>query len=323
MEENIETFSHKIKTELVLNDYTLDQKKGILSGFIRYGGTMALSPKFSLRISSSSASVAKFLYKCLKDVYGVKCNFTYTRQLRLQKKLIYHIQTDEKVEVILEDLEIYKDFQKISPKLFLHKQYFQSFVIGTFLASGQISDPKSGRYFCELVFNQEDDAKAVLKHLLNFSSEASMVFRVIQRRAKFVLYLKKSDQISVFLSFLGAVSLMFEFENARLERDYFNNENRLNICAQANYSKVLKTGQKNIEDIRIIEEKIGDVYFNDRLRLIADLRKENQDLSYQELADLAMRKGLHITKSGVVHIFSKFSKDAKRLSAANKIIINK
>ena len=323
MEEKKETFSHKIKSELVLNDYTLEQKKGILSGYIRYGGTMALAPKLSLRISSSSASIAKFLYKCFRDVYDVKCNFTYTRQLRLQKKLIYHIQTDEKVTFILEDLEIYKDFQPITPKVYLHKKYFRSFIIGTFLASGQVSDPKSGRYFCEMVFNQQDDAKAVLKHLLRFTDEDSMSFKLISRRNKFVLYLKKSDQISVFLSFLGTVSLMFDFENARLERDYFNNENRLEICAQANYSKTLKTGKKNIADIKIIEDKIGDIYFNEKARLLADLRKEYQDASYQELANMALRRGLNITKSGVVHVFLKFSKDAQRLSSGDKIKIKK
>jgi len=319
MEEKKETFSHKIKTELVLNSYDLDQKKGILSGFIRYSGTMSLSPKLSLRISSSSASVAKFIYKCIKDIYDVKCSFTYTRQLRLQKKLIYHIQAEEKVTQILEDLEIYKDFQAITPKLFLNKKYFRPFVIGTFLASGQVSDPKSGRYFCEMVFNRQEDAKVVLRHLLRFNGEDSMSFKIITRRNKYVLYLKKSDQISVFLGFIGAVSLMFDFENARLERDYFNNENRLEICAQANYSKALKTGQKNISDIKIIEDKLGDIYFSDRSRLLADLRKENKDASYQELANMALRRGLSITKSGVVHIFLRFSKDAERLSSGDKI----
>ncbi|MDD4532498.1 MAG: DNA-binding protein WhiA, partial [Bacilli bacterium] len=255
----------------------------------------------------------------IKDIYDVKCSFTYTRQLRLQKKLIYHIQAEEKVTQILEDLEIYKDFQAITPKLFLNKKYFRPFVIGTFLASGQVSDPKSGRYFCEMVFNRQEDAKVVLRHLLRFNGEDSMSFKIITRRNKYVLYLKKSDQISVFLGFIGAVSLMFDFENARLERDYFNNENRLEICAQANYSKALKTGQKNISDIKIIEDKLGDIYFSDRSRLLADLRKENKDASYQELANMALRRGLSITKSGVVHIFLRFSKDAERLSSGDKI----
>jgi len=314
MEENKITFSRKIKTELVLNDYSLDQKKGILSGFIRYGGTIALSPTLSLRISSTSASVAKFIYQCLKDVYGVKSSFSYTRQLRLQKNLVYHIQTEERVIEILQDLEIYKDYQHITPKVMLQKKYIRGFIIGTFLTSGQISDPKTGHYFCEMVFNRKEDAKSVLKKLLAFSSEDSMSFRMIARRNKYVLYLKKSDQISVFLSYLGAISLMFDFENARLERDYFNNENRLTICAQANYSRALKTGQKNIENIKILEDKLGEVYFTDKLKLVAELRKENKDASYQELADLAVKRGLNITKSGIVHIFSKISKDAKKFA---------
>jgi DNA-binding protein WhiA len=106
---------------------------------------------------------------------------------------------------------------------------------------------------------------------------------------------------------------MFEFENSRLTRDFFNNDNRLTICEQANYSRALKNGEKNIEDILLLEEKIGDVYFTEKTKVLAELRKENKDASYGELAELATKKGLVVTKSGVVHVFTKFSEDASKL----------
>ena len=140
-----------------------------------------------------------------------------------------------------------------------------------------------------------------------------MNFKLTKRREKYVVYLKKSDQIPVFLSMMGAISMMLDYENERLTRDFFNNENRLMICSQANYGRTLKTGEKNLEDIKIIEDKIGSVYFEDKVKILVDLRKENKDASYQELADLAISKGVQITKSGVVHIFKKIEKDAEKL----------
>ncbi len=307
-----ETFTRKIKNELSLLPYEHDEERGVLAGFTRYSGAIGLLPELSLKMSSSSATISKFIFNCFKDVYSVHPKLSYTQELRLSKSLIYHIEVKEKVSEILEDLSISKEFVSLSPKKYMTEKYFRWFVIGTFLASGQVSDPKAGRYFAEMVFNKEDEANMVLKKLREFKGEETMDFKIIERRGKYVLYLKKSDQISVFLSFLGAVTMMFDFENSRLERDYFNNENRLTICTQANYSRALKTGEGNIEDIRILEDKIGKVYFNDKTRLVADLRIDHKDASYQELASLAMDKGLIVTKSGVAHIFSKFSEDAKK-----------
>ncbi|MCI2068132.1 MAG: DNA-binding protein WhiA [Bacilli bacterium] len=314
MARNGETFSKRIKEELALSTYQSEEKRAILSGFVRYSGALSIVPKTVLRLSSASASVAKFIFTSFKEVYKVQPKLTYTKQLRLNKSLIYHIDIEENPQFILKDLEILDGLERMtSSKRFFSEDLFHGFMIGTFLASGQISDPSSGRYFCEVVFNQRDEAELVLSRLLSFRDENKMNFKIIERRNRFVLYLKQSDQISVFLSYIGAVSMMFEFENARLERDYFNNENRLTICEQANYSRALKNGEGNLEDIDLLEKKIGKVYFTERTRILADIRKENKDASYQELAELAQKRGLTMTKSGVVHIFNKFHEDASKL----------
>ncbi len=220
---------------------------------------------------------------------------------------------EEKVKEILEDLEIVSNLERVKLSKMLKKDYVRGFMVGTFLASGQLSNPSRGSYFLELCFNHEDDANRVLKKLTSYKDEKEMNFKLTKRREKYVVYLKKSDQIPVFLSMMGAISMMLDYENERLTRDFFNNENRLMICSQANYGRTLKTGEKNLEDIKIIEDKIGSVYFEDKVKILVDLRKENKDASYQELADLAISKGVQITKSGVVHIFKKIEKDAEKL----------
>ena len=61
-----------------------------------------------------------------------------------------------------------------------------------------------------------------------------------QRRDKYIVYLKRSDQISAFLVFVGAANASLEFENIRMDRDMQNTTNRMFICDEANYKKTVK-----------------------------------------------------------------------------------
>ena len=55
-----ETYSKRVKSELALLSYSLEEEKGILSGFIRYVGSYSLFSS-SLKMSSSNASVMKLI----------------------------------------------------------------------------------------------------------------------------------------------------------------------------------------------------------------------------------------------------------------------
>ena len=305
------SFSKRIKAELCLNSYTEEEKHGILSSYARSVGSLSITPQFCLNLSSSSATVSRFVFNLFKELYGVEVKIDYTKQLRLDKNVIYHIHIEKSVEEILKDLEL-NPIDNIKPVRNLDSKHFRGYVIGAFLASGLVSDPNLPSYFCELSFDEESEAKAVLKGLLNFRSVDSMAFKLIKRRNKYVLYLKRSDQISMFLSYIGAQQMMFEFENSRLEKDYFNNENRLTICAQANYSRALKNGEENLEDIALLEKYCGASYFNQKMKEVAEARKKLKDASYQELANYLNEKGIYVSRSGVARIFKKFQEDAKR-----------
>lgn len=315
MEANKLTFSKKVKDELVSNieNYTLEEKKGILSAYIRNVGSISILPNKSLRLVSSSANISKFIFSLLKDIYSVNPSFTYTKQLRLAKNLIYHLEVNEKLTFILEDLEIYKDLEIINPVKMLDEKHFKGYIIGLVLASGQISNPKGKTYYCELSFNEERLAKLILNKLNHFKKLDTMTFKMILRRNKYVLYLKRSDQISMFLSFIGAIEMMYEFENSRLEKDYFNNENRLIICATANYNRCLLTGENNIKDINLLTKYYGKDYFKGKVKWVVDTRLANPDASYQDISDILSNKQCYISKSGVARIFKQLSNSASKL----------
>ncbi len=318
MANNLQTFSKRIKDELVSNEYTLEEKQGILSAFINSVGSISIFPHFSLRMQSSSSKTAKFIYSLLKELYGISPSLNYTKQLRLDKNTIYHIEADEKIEFILKELEISNGLEKVIPNVMVDDSHFRGYCVGLFLANGQISDPKGKTYYCELSFQDEKLAKIILKKLSHFKEVDTMDFKIVKRRNRFVLYLKKSDQISVFMSFIGAIELMFEFENARIDKDTFNIDNRLNNCTQANYFRALKTGESNLEDIKVLEEFYGESHFNEKTLVLVNLRKQNKDASYKEIADILCDQGNFISKSGVAHIFKKLNLEANKVREKNK-----
>lgn len=314
-----QTFTKRVKDELVKNSYTFEEKKGILSSFLKSNGSISIIGKYSLRMQTSSANTSKFIYQLFKDIYKVNPSVTFTKQLRLKKNIIYHVEIDDKVELILKDLEVSEGLNNLSLSKMIDSKHFRGFLVGLVLACGQISDPKGKNYYCELSLLDEKMAKQVLSKLNHFKSDETMSFKLIKRQNRFVLYLKKSDQISVFLSYIGAQDMMFEFENSRLEKDYFNTENRLTICEQANYSRALKNGEENLKDIKILEEKCSSLPFNAKTIEIIKIRKENLDFSYQEIANKMCDKGEFISKSGVARIFKKLHEEASKFYIEDKI----
>ena len=154
-----------------------------------------------------------------------------------------------------------------------------------------------------MAFSDKQDAMAIKHKLDTFKDERMMNFRYILRRDKHVLYLKKSDQITVYLSYLGATEAMFEFENARMVKDDMNNLNRLSICDTANFKRSVETGQKDIEAINIVLKVKHLEFFDEKSKAVIETRLKYPESNYRELAELIYEnEKIQITKSGVVHI---------------------
>lgn len=69
-----------------------------------------------------------------------------------------------------------------------------------------------------------------------------------------VLYLKHSELISDFLTFLGAPVAAMGIMEARLEKELNNKVNRRCNCDDANTSKVVEAAQEQLAAIRMIRE---------------------------------------------------------------------
>jgi len=128
----------------------------------------------------------------------------------------------------------------------------------------------------------------------------------VERRNKNVVYIKSGEDIANFLILIGANDSLMEFENERINRDYFNNFQRLENINIANEQKTLAVAQKQIEAIRyILDRKLEHLLKEEDLE-VAMLRMELQDASLNELAnEYFNRTGVLLSKSGIRHRFNK------------------
>ena len=119
------------------------------------------------------------------------------------------------------------------------------------------------------------------------------------------MYLKKSDQIADFLILMGATASSLEFENIRIDREFANIGNRLQNLDAANYTKTLTSAARQIQDLHTIDQILGVKNLaNDKQRILAELRLQNEDATLEELANLMSQKlGKDVTKSNVNHLF--------------------
>jgi DNA-binding protein WhiA len=318
MENQEIAFAKKVKNEIALNKYSKEEMKYLLSGFIRNAGTLSLGSHPTLTLHTEIASVAKLMYNSLKEVYGLAPVIAYEKTTRFKKVLVYLVTVDDpRLYQVMSDLEIFEDgLFRMSPKKGLLRKNLRFLVIGSFLANGSVNNPSSGKtsYFLEMAFSSKQDSLAIKRKLTSFKEEKTMNFKYIKRREKYVLYLKRSDQISVFLSYIGAVESMFDFENARIVKEDININNRLSICDSANYGKTLGAAQTDIKCVEALLKIHPLDYFDEKTQAVITERLKMKDANYRELADaISKDTGISITKSGVVHILRGLREKAKEI----------
>ena len=175
----------------------------------------------------------------------------------------------------------------------------RAFVRGAFLSAGSISDPQKGYHF-EIVCPSQEISGQLQEIIHSFHIDAKMVLR----KKSYVLYVKEGAQIVDMLAIMEANVALMDLENIRILKEMRNSVNRKVNCETANINKTVNAAVKQIEDIRLLEEKVGLESLNEGLEEIARLR-----LQYPEatLKELGLMLNPQVGKSGVNHRLRKLS----------------
>lgn len=173
------------------------------------------------------------------------------------------------------------------------------------MSSGSISDPEKGYHF-EIVCADEQKAQQLQEIICSFQIDA----KIVRRKKSYVVYVKEGAQIVDMLAIMEANVALMNLENIRILKEMRNSVNRKVNCETANINKTVNAAVKQIEDIKLIQRKVGFQSLNEGLAEIAELR-----LQYPEatLKELGMMLTPQVGKSGVNHRLRKLSGIADEL----------
>lgn len=184
------------------------------------------------------------------------------------------------------------------------------FLRGVFLSCGSVSVQKAG-YHLELSVRSKEKCE----QLYNLIHEQGMKINRSVRRGIPYLYSKDSENISDFLTFIGAMQGSMEIMNIKIYKGFRSNINRKVNCEAANIGKTVAASAKQIEDITFITECGEYEKLPSDLKELASLRTENPDISLSELGKLFDPP---ISRSGVNHRIERIRKIADELRERRK-----
>ncbi len=315
MEENV-SFTQKIKEEISSQGETsIERMVSILAAFLRINGTIVFKNKKDiLQLVTENAKIAKYIYMIVKTLFpDVVISFSYRKSMKFFKATEYIINVLDGIDLIKDELSINFLDDKIPYHLTNKEEGIKGYLQGIFLACGSCNSPSSSNYHLEMYVRDEAFAKAVLK-LLNKVKDYRFDFKYTKRRNNYTVYLKKSDQISSYIAYLDASNSCLEFENVRVDRDFSNVTNRLMNCDAYNYKKSVNNAKEQIEQIKFLDRRIGiKLIENQKLRLLCELRLEQPEATYNDLAEMLSEKlDVKVSKSNVNHLFIKIRKMAEQ-----------
>lgn len=312
------SFASETKKELTNLEMKECCEKAELSALLRMNGSLSFSNRrLSIDIQTENAAIARRIYTLLKKGYDVTVELLVRKKMRLKKNNVYIVRLVEKSREILADLRIVRDdfslIRNISPELIEKKCCKRSYLRGAFLAGGSVNNPETSSYHLEIfsLYKEHNDAICELMNGFDLNS------KTLERRKGYITYLKEAEKITEFLNIIGAHNALLRFEDIRIVRDMRNSVNRLVNCETANLNKTIGAALRQIENIRYIDETVGLDILPDKLREIAQLRRDYQDVTLKELGEMV--SGGKISKSGINHRLRKIDDIAEKLRAGEAV----
>ena len=252
-----------------------------------------------IKIITESREFACILPKLFKKAFDL--DFDSYPSLAAPGKLVFQIREKEKLARIMEAFGF-----SAGDTLALHVNYpiveeeccKVSFLRGAFLAGGSVTDPGKG-YHMELSTTHQcvaRETELLVRETMDFVPKAA------SRGGAQVLYLKQSEQISDFLTCLGAPVAAMGIMEARLEKELNNKVNRRCNCDDANLSKVVDAAQEQLAAIRVLKKQGILETLPAKLQQAAAAREENPEAA---LAELAAMMDPPITKPAMNHRLKK------------------
>ena len=306
------SFASETKKELTQVETDNSSLKAEVSALIRMNGTLSFANRqLSVDVQTENAAIARRLYTNIKRLYNLNVELLVRKKMRLKKNNVYICRVREGARELLADLQIVSESfefnHTISKTLIPHNSQKRAYLRGAFLAGGSVNNPETSSYHLEVYSLYKEHGEALAQLMNHYDLNA----KTIERKKGYVTYLKEAEKISDFLSLVGAHQAMLKFEDVRIVRDMRNSVNRIVNCETANLNKTSGAALRQVDNIRFVDNAIGLDQLPEKLREIARLRVEYQDVTLKELGEMVSTGA--VSKSGVNHRLRKIDEIADAL----------
>lgn len=307
------SFSSEVKREIIdISEFDDCCKRAFLYGVLQALGSVVLTNEGQkIVVKSFNQDLIKRVLSLVRKFYPfTSFGMSYSDSDQIQRRRYYYLTIAGETNKIIDDFHL-MPFSRFSLREGLIKKDCckASFIRGLFLSKGSISDPRKNAYHMELSLSSMELAKLVSEIL----SKHEITAKVLERNDAYVLYIKKSEEISRMLALIGASSGVFYFEDSRIRRDVSNMANRMANCDIANLKKTSKTAYIQKLAIQKIRDNNQFDKLTLRLQTMVLLREEYPDACYEELSEYSDKLFGHtLSKSGISHCMSdvvNFSKE--------------
>ena len=258
-----------------------------------------------IRIITESREFAAILPKLFKKAFSI--SFDQLPDPAAPGKQVFQITDHEKIHNIM---IAYGFDSKDTLVLHVNMPIVEeecckaAFMRGAFLAGGSVTDPAKG-YHIELTTTHSSvagETYMLMEDVLGFYPKTAL------RSGAQVLYIKQSDMISDFLTYLSAPLAAMGIMEAKLEKELTNKVNRRCNCDEANTSKVVEAAQEQLAALRTLRERGLLESLPLKLMQAASAREKNPEASLTELASMMEPP---ITKPAMNHRLKKLVEMAK------------
>ena len=249
----------------------------------------------TVRIVTESTEFGGLVQKLFRKAFSF--GFDLLPEDNMPGKKVFQITNTEKMDVIMsacgfssgETLAVHVNLPILEDECCRI-----AFLRGAFLAGGSVTDPAKG-YHMEMTTTHHCVARetyTLMEEVLQFYP------KLTERNGNAVLYLKQSERISDFLTYIGAGVAAMAIMEARLEKEMSNKVNRRCNCDDANISKVVEAAQEQLTAIRILRQHGQFETLPDKLKQAAIAREKNPESA---LAELAVQMEPPISKPAMNH----------------------
>ena len=274
--------------------------------------------RYAVTLTAGEASIVRRYFAAIKQFWGIvgQIRAVSGDALNGQKRYQLAVSEDDASKLLaaldlLDDAALFGVRQVPVDETVRYACCKKSFARAAFMMCGAVSHPEKG-YHIEIAAPTEALASFIAEQIAAFDISV----KITMRKSKAVVYIKRAEDISDFLTLLGAGGAMLAFENIRVKKEVSNRVNRQLNCDNSNINRAVNAAEAQIRDIRYIDSELGLDKLPAPLREMAITRANNPEMPLAELGEMMEPP---LGKSGVNARLRKLSDIADKLRSGEEV----